>query len=87
MGLGVLRELVMDKEAWHAVVHEVARSRTRLSDWTELNQKQISEKKQLWLVAFAYLCGVKYLPRDYFKNASILKTSLQHLTIGFHKVI
>ena len=32
MGLGVLRELVMDKEAWHAVVHEVARSRTRLSD-------------------------------------------------------
>ena len=32
MGLGVLRELVMDKEAWHAVVHEVAKSQTRLSD-------------------------------------------------------
>ena len=31
-GLGELRELVMYKEAWHAVVHEVAKSRTRLSD-------------------------------------------------------
>ena len=31
------RELVMDWEAWHAVIHGVAKSRTRLSDWTELN--------------------------------------------------
>ena len=36
-GLGGLRELVMDGEAWRAAVHEVAKSRTRLSNWTELN--------------------------------------------------
>ena len=32
MGLGGLQELVMDREAWHAVVHGVTKSRTRLSD-------------------------------------------------------
>ena len=37
MSLGRLPELVMDRETWHVAVHGVARSRTRLSDWTELN--------------------------------------------------
>ena len=37
MGLGRLQELVLDREAWHAVVHEVAKSWIRLSDWTELS--------------------------------------------------
>ena len=37
MSLGELQELVMDREAWCAVIHGLAKSRTRLSDWTDLN--------------------------------------------------
>ena len=37
MGLGRLRELVMDRKAWHPVIHGVAKGWTRLRDWTELN--------------------------------------------------
>ena len=37
VSLSELRELVMDREAWRAAIHWVAKSQTQLSDWTELN--------------------------------------------------
>ena len=41
VNLGEIRELVMDREAWRAVIHGVAKSRTWLSDWIELNWSRI----------------------------------------------
>ena len=41
VSLSELRELVMDREAWHAEIRGVSKSWTRLSDWTELNWKNL----------------------------------------------
>ena len=41
LSLSELRELVMDREAWHAAIHGVSKSRTRLSDWTELKMLMV----------------------------------------------
>ena len=42
MSLSKLQELVMDREAWRASIHEVAKSRTRLRDWNELNWTELN---------------------------------------------
>ena len=51
-GFGWLRELVMDREAWRAVTHGVPKSRTRLSDWTELSWTTVAlilqVRKSIW---------------------------------------
>ena len=51
MSLSELRELVMDREAWPAVIHGVAKSRTWLSNWTELNWslKSLPAMQEIWV--------------------------------------
>ena len=52
--LSELWKLMMDREAWHAVIHGVAKSRTRLSDWTELNWVLHPRLLPCWIIATDY---------------------------------
>ena len=54
MNLSKLQELVMDREAWRAAIHGVTKSRTRQSDWTELNW-------EVWLWQYFYPLHLNFL--------------------------
>jgi len=76
MGLGGLRELVMDREAWHAVVHGVAKSWTWLSDWTELMSTLWVQYKQLcktFLNSGTQYGTTQYGPTQYGSANSLLE--------------
>ena len=81
VSLSELREVVVDREAWRAAIHGVAKSRTRLSDWTELISYQ-SYLKVLWPVE----CGRNKVvwvlnlghksSRSFLQNPAALSTNL-----------
>ena len=56
MSLSKLRELVMDREAWHAVIHGVTKSQTGLSDWTELKGLVTKHKNILCVCMCVSVC-------------------------------
>ena len=73
VSLSKLRELAQVKETWRAAVHGVAKSRTRLSDWTELTEHFKKLKKQKFFSLFKPLFRSLVLdPQSSYSYASLL---------------
>ena len=88
VSLSELRELVMDREAWRAVIHGVTKSQTRLSDWTELNwtdSEDILHTEYSEAASWAMIIRVMNTPhyrgygRRVIRKDSYLKISLQQV--------
>ena len=76
VSLSELQEMVMDREAWRAAIHGVAKSQTRLSNWTELNWI-VYESESHWVVSSSLLSHGLYSPwNSPGQNTGVGKLSL-----------
>ena len=79
MSLSELRELVMDRKAWCAVIHGVAKSRTRLSDWAELNWREklavLIQLRIFLILTWVYLVFLKQHSPEIYDSLSFSSCS------------
>ena len=83
VSLSELRELVMDRKAWRAAIHGVAKSRTWLNNWTELNSQKrkckrpINIRQNVWSLREMQIKAVGFPPPQYCSPSSLDKTRVK----------
>ena len=82
IGLGELQELVMDREAWRAVVHGVTKSQTWLNDWTELNWTEMFIQVPNFLLNCIFI-GSHIFPANIF-TSQVKDVFMFHWDCVFH---
>ena len=92
VSLSGLREFVMDREAWHAVIHGVAKSWTRLSDWTELNKffRELKRRKYVpvipWCQYYYDTNQRQYEKKENYRPISLINLDGKILTMLKHRI-